>query len=77
MDLAAAFDMAFEAPLNMTGSVFCLESSSKSSFNLAIGSILTVGACISYLPQHFAVLRSRSVKGMRYVCVARHCVAFR
>jgi hypothetical protein len=67
MDLAGAFGMAFEAPLNVTGSVFCLESSSKSLFNIAIGSILTVGACVSYLPQHYAVLRSRSVKGMRCV----------
>ena len=65
MDFAAAFDVALAAPVNVTASVFCLETSSKSSFNIAIGAFLTVGACISYLPQHIAVLRSRSVKGMR------------
>ncbi len=62
-------------PSNLTESVFCVESSSRSSFSLAIGALLTVGACASYLPQHIAVLRSRSVKGMSWPWLFMSCIA--
>jgi hypothetical protein len=38
--------------LNVSVSTFCHEASSKSDFSITIGALLTVGACISYLPQH-------------------------
>ena len=61
--------------VNMTLSTFCEDTSTRSALNLGIGALLTVGTCISYLPQHVSLIRSRSVKGMSWPWLFLSCVA--
>lgn len=60
---------------------FCQLVSNKSVYNIALGAVLCVGALLSFLPQHWSLLRSRSAKGLSWTWmllsnIASWCLLF-
>lgn len=55
--------------------ITCFEESTKGPLGLALGVILTAGGVISYVPQHVALIRSKSVEGISWVWLFLNCLA--